>query len=199
MTDAALDALLDASIGYADYADRPHEVRGRVATVTGHLLRLERTPLDPAEACIPVVYEGQVLDNLNRVYSFCLTEPPRPPFVPGSVGIRDGLAVRLRGVFMQVIAYENRQEPPRMIATPLLIGRRLEPIKRGAAAGTDSLSWPWLAILLVLGVVAAVALLAAARRGRLAPRGIGPDWADGIDGRTGIDPGDQTRTNGAND
>jgi len=32
--------------------------------------------------------------------------------------------VRLRGIFVQVVVYQNREVPPKDVAAPLIIGRK---------------------------------------------------------------------------
>lgn len=164
MSDVAIAARVDRSITYADYADQPDIVRGSFVEVAGHLLRLEKTPLDPAQAMLPAVYEGQILDAENRVYSFCLTEPPQRPFLPGTMRIRDALRVRLQGVFMQVITYRNREDPPRDVVTPLIIGRRLVESKAGPRPSTPP--WIWIAAFGGLSTLIGTGIILGLRRTR---------------------------------
>ena len=152
MTDSALDSQVNNEITYADYGRQPDIVRGSVVEVTGRLLRLNKTMLQPGKATIPAVYEGQILDRDNHVYSFFLTEPPGPPFRPGAVRISDGIGARLRGIFMQVLAYDNRENPPKTIVSPLLIGRRLIEISAPDTAPAP-LAWYWYALITVGAVV----------------------------------------------
>ena len=130
--------------------------------VKGHLPRLVKTSLDPSKAGLAAVYEGQVMDRSLNVYSFRLTESPRPVFEPGKVQIKDARHVRLRGIFMQIVVYQNRAQED--VATPLILGRRLvdiPPVSRKS-------SWVWLMVL--GGLVIFVAL----RLGlTLLPRGKG--------------------------
>jgi len=150
MTEAELDAQLDLSVGYGQFAHQADIVRGSVVEVKGHLLRLVETPLDPSKAGLPAVYEGQIMDRSLNVYSFRLTESPRPMFEPGKVQIKDARHVRLRGIFMQVVVYQNRAQKD--VATPLILGRRLvdiPPVNRKS-------SWVWPTVL--GGVVILVAL-----------------------------------------
>ena len=143
VTEAELEAEVNPEVTYASFIDEPSIVRGSAVRVRGALLRLARTPLgDPGKAGLSAVYEGQILSADNRVYSFVLTEPPQAPYEPGRVRMRDGLRVGLAGFFLQVIVYANRQTPPVAVATPLIIGRRLAPLKRAASA--RGVSWPWL-------------------------------------------------------
>ena len=52
---------------------------------------------------------------------------------------------------MQVIVYENREHPPRQIATPLIIGRSLTHIRpRSRTRG----SFPWVAFSILLALAA---------------------------------------------
>lgn len=149
MTDAELEKDLDTTVAYADCARRPKEIRGRVVEVSGTLLRLERTPLNLSKAGLSAVYEGQIMDRDQHIYSFFLSEPPQPSLVPGDVRVRDSRRVRLRGVFMQVLVYENREDPPKHVATPLIIGRRLVEIRK-RRPGPGRIGWQWIVSLAVL-------------------------------------------------
>ena len=154
MTDAEINAQLDLTVGYEEFANQADIVRGSVVEVKGHLLRLEETPLDPSRAGLPVVYEGQIMDRSLKVYSFRLTESPRPAFEPGQLRIEDARHVRLRGIFMQVVVYQNREVPPTDVAAPLIIGRKLVEIP---PVGRKT-SWLWLLVLALLATVIAVRL-----------------------------------------
>ena len=145
LSDTEVASLLDRSIRYGDYARQPDIVRGSMVEISGLLLRYERTPLDPGKAGFEAVYEGQILDADNHVCSFSVTEP-HARFVPGRVDIRDARRVRLRGVFMQVIVYQNQEHPPKDVATPLVIGRRLVALPT-PRFGARPISWAWIAAL----------------------------------------------------
>lgn len=153
MSPEEMEARLDDAVRYEDYDLQAHIIRGAVVETRGIVLRLEETPVNPAKAGAPAVWEGQLLDRQNRLYSFALTDAPRPPLHVG-LRMRDRLWVRLRGVFMQVIVFENRETPPNLVATPFIIARELHPVEVGTFSPTFTLSWPWFAVM----VLAAVAL-----------------------------------------
>lgn len=142
MTHAAIADEVDRTITYSDFDNQPDIVRGSFVEIAGHLLRLEKTPLDADASGLAAVYEGQIMDPDSLVYSFVLTDLPRAPFVPGHVRPRDALRVRLRGVFMQVIAYQNNEDPPKYVVTPLIIGRRLVQLKRDRGSAVPA--WVWI-------------------------------------------------------
>lgn len=155
MTPEAMDSRLDAKVEYQDYDLQPHIIRGAVVEAKGVVLRLEKTPVNPAKAGAPAVWEGQLLDRKNRLYSFALTDPPRPPLRTG-LRMRDRMWARLRGVFMQVIVFENRETPPNLVATPFIIARELQPLDVGTFSPTLTLSWPWLVVMALAAVALAV-------------------------------------------
>ena len=163
MTDAQVAAEADPTISYADYVGQPEIVRGSMVEVAGRLLRLEKTGLDQDKAGLTAVYEGQIMDAKGHLYSFCLTKPPSAPFSPGTVRFEDGLRVRLQGVFMQIIVYRDRHIPPRNVATPLIIGRRLIEMQPAQTA-SDTISWLWVALLALATLGAGLWLFLAARR-----------------------------------
>ena len=155
LTDAQLAEELDPEVTYFDYAKQPEIIRGSVVEVSGMVMRLEMTPLDPSKAGLAAVYEGQIMDRKSNIYSFVLTEPPAPPFAPGRIRVRNALRARLRGIFMQILVYGNREVPPKDVATPLIIGRRLERLKvKGLAP--PPVSWGWIAVLGVGALVLSV-------------------------------------------
>jgi len=162
LSDAALAAAADKSIVYTDYATQPGIIRGAVVSVTGQLLSLEKTDLDPETAGIPAVYEGIIRDRRGHNYVCILTEPPEPPLVPGQVFPSDWRIVRLNGIFLQVVIYRSRHTPPRDIAAPLIIGRRVTPLRyeRGATTRTAAKPvWKWGVALGVGAALAAILLL----------------------------------------
>jgi len=146
MSDREMADRVDREIGYRDFAWQPQIVRGSVAEVQGILLRLQSVPLsNPKEAGLQLIYEGQIMDSdtPDHIYSFVLTERPGAQFKPDRVTIDDALRVRLRGIFMQNIVYQNQQNPPKRVATPLIIGRRLLKISRPSPeTGPVSIIWP---------------------------------------------------------
>jgi len=172
MSDTELAERVDRKIQYEDFQNQGDIIRGSVVEVTGTLLRIEETELDYAQAGLRAIYEGQIMTADGALYSFSLTMRPQAPFAPGKVGVRDALPVRLRGIFMQVIVYENRENPPKQIATPLIIGRslthiRLPPRPRG--------SFPWFTVSALLALAAGlaftiVATLTSPRRKHTAPK-----------------------------
>ena len=166
-TDAELAADLDTEVGYPDFAGQPAIVRGSVVQVRGLLLRLQTVQLSrPPEAGPKTISEGQIMDydNPEQIYSFVLTEPPQSSLGPDKVSMADAVRVTLRGFFMQNIAYQNQANPPEYVATPLIIGRRLEKIALPEAPrGPIFIIWPVLLAILA----AAFALWLFILRGRL--------------------------------
>ena len=158
MTHEEMGERLDTDVEYQDYELQPHVIRGAVVQARGLVMRLEKTDLASDKAGLPSVWEGQMVDRRNQLYSFVLTEPPHEPF---RVGLRmaDGVWGDLRGIFMQVIAYPNREDPPQYVATPLIIGKGLRaapvpPIRR------PPVSWPWIAGMAALAAALGVWLCA---------------------------------------
>lgn len=129
LTDAEIAAALDTEIRYADFAGQPAIVRGSIVGVRGILLRLQSVQLTkPPDSGPAIIYEGQIMDGdtPEHIYSFALTEPPQSSLQSDRVSMSDAIRVTLRGIFMQNIVYQNQQNPPELVATPLIIGRRLE-------------------------------------------------------------------------
>lgn len=158
-TEAQLEEDLDKGTTYEEFAYHAEAIRGSVVQVFGLLMRLEKTLLqDPEKAGLPAVYEGQIIDAKRNIYSFSLTEPPRPPLVPGRVQTRDRLRVRLCGIFMQNIVYKSRHIPPRLIATPLIIGRRLF-LAQGGGRASGARSWVWTLLLAIAGLLLALRIV----------------------------------------
>ncbi len=157
MSDDDFREAVDQTITYADYESQPAIIRGSTAEVTGQLLWLTKTQLDARVAPLTHVYEGQLLDSDMRLYWFVLTAPPRDPFVPDLVTLKQDLHATLRGIFMQVIVYRTRDGED--TAVPFLIGRRLEPREGLSGGGVGMPSWPWLAAFaaVVVGIFLAFA------------------------------------------
>jgi len=164
MTDDQVDAAWDSSLSYDAIASDPEVARGAVVQAQGHVLRLVRTELDASVAGLSAIWEGQMLDADRRVYSFVLTEEPELGGYGAAIQTRDGLRAGIRGIYMQTIVYESRGG---LVATPLLIARRLAIAEQGAADQENSRrGWPWL-LVAAGAVVLMVVRLRRVVRGRV--------------------------------
>ncbi len=167
-----LEAYVDPSVTYDDFATRPLAQRGKVVRFIGTLQRVARSHMDVSEAGLDAIYEGQIRDKNWDLYSFYVTDKP--------VGFRVMQdVVVLVGVYYTNIVYETRGGG--LKATPLIIGRRLtlyQPPRRVEAPGwTDEAldrlaAHPALAGALAALLLALLALLALWSARRRAARGL---------------------------
>jgi hypothetical protein len=162
-----LESAADRKIRYDDFAAQPRIIRGAVVEVHGQLLRLVPTAMDRAQSGFSAVYEGEILDRDQHVYSFVLTETPSAEFLPGQVSLANHVAVKLSGFFLQVLAHRSKEGD--LFASPLIIGKSLVKV---TASSTSGRTWDWVGVALLTAVafMMLVTLLRLTRRRRTATR-----------------------------
>jgi hypothetical protein len=146
----------------------PNVFRGKAVHIEGKVCRVGPLALNAKQAKgFSRIWEGQLADDRNGLYSFLTVEEPR--------GIREGDRVALNGVFLKVWAFINNDEddvrtPERedVSFTPLLVGPRLTVLARAVPPSVPQptyLGWVAAGVFVLGGAVFALASLRE-RRGR---------------------------------
>jgi len=90
------------------------------------------------------------VDRHLRPYAIVLTEKPPSRFtLPPDRG-RDRIGVRVRGFFLQILAYRNRAD--KWVGAPFIIAQRLEPLPNPPRP-VDRVSRVTVAALAAVGVI----------------------------------------------
>ncbi len=96
---------------YEELVSSPDLYRGKGITVSGQILRAEQSLLRG------VSVEGQFIDAERQIFSF---------FTPRPLGLTQGVAGKLYGVFYRIAAYPNKRGE--LEVTPVIILSGVEPL-----------------------------------------------------------------------
>jgi hypothetical protein len=170
----------------------PGDFRGKAVRVNGTLVRLAPYPLKDGDvAGRTVLYEGQLTDDRNALYSFILLENPGPA--------KRGDRVALNGLFFKLWSYVNQREDDvttrereDITHTPLLLGRTMT-VYPAPAAGKPPVPGPGsrLFVIATCGafVLGGAVLVWAVRRERRKSAALARERVERRRGRRG-EPGD---------
>jgi len=124
------------TVTHAHLMSSPARYRGKVIPITGRMVRLRRE--EPTHAAkergVKGVYVAWVFGATKHANPFCLQFPILPPGLEPSEQMNE--EVTFYGYFLATYKYEgakDRNDVPRVLTTPLLVGPTILPLRKAAA------------------------------------------------------------------